>query len=275
MTAAELAVYDFDDALQWDDGGGLHRRVAPKPPKCHAAVRSADRVIAGNDTLADWATGLCQDVVVIPSCVDPAGYQRKTSYSLADPPLLIWVGSPSTERYLRLISTPLLDFHRRSGARLRLVSGADASLGPLDVMIDRVQWRRDRVGGLLAGADVAIAPLADGPYERGKCAYKIIEYAATGLPVIGSPVGANELALKRFGGYAPSVHDDWSGALDDLVSMSANARRRLGEVARRAVEEHYSFSSWSIAWTDAVGLGGFRARRPDQMGIEDRLFSPT
>jgi hypothetical protein len=57
--------------------------------------------------------------------------------------------------------------------------------------------------------------------------------------------------------------------------MSANARRRLGEVARRAVEEHYSFSSWSIAWTDAVGLGGFRARRPDQMGIEDRLFSPT
>ncbi|MDX2505427.1 MAG: hypothetical protein QNL62_13260 [Gammaproteobacteria bacterium] len=30
-------------------------------------------------------------------------------------------------------------------------------------------------------------PLADTPWERGKCGYKFIQYMACGLPVVASP----------------------------------------------------------------------------------------
>lgn len=254
LSAAEFAIYDFDDALQWDVGGGLARRVAPKPRKCRFAVRSAARVIAGNDVLADWASAFSRDVVMIPSCVDPSSYPRKRFYTLHDPPLLVWVGSPSTERYLRLVEQPLLEIHRRTGARIRLVSSGAASLGPLDVMVDRERWTRHGMGKLLTGCDVALAPLADGLYERGKCAYKILEYAATGLPVVGSPVGANRLALHRTGGTAATRSDDWGEAVLALFSTSADNRMRLGEKACEGVERHYSFAAWSSSWLGAVGL---------------------
>ncbi|MEX5707956.1 glycosyltransferase [Parafrankia sp. FMc6] len=255
LSAAEFAIYDFDDALQWDVGGGWARRVAPKPRKCRFAVRSADRVIAGNDVLADWASAFSRDVVMIPSCVDPSSYSRKRVYDLNDPPLLVWVGSPSTEQYLRLVEQPLLEINRRTGARIRLVSSGTTSLGPLDAMVDREQWTRHGAGQLLTGCDVAIAPLADGLYERGKCAYKILEYAATGLPVVGSPIGANRLALHRTGGTAATRSDDWSEALLALLSTSAENRMRLGEKAYQGVAQNYSFSAWSSSWLSAVGLG--------------------
>ncbi|WP_322779111.1 glycosyltransferase [Frankia sp. Cas4] len=254
LSAARLGIYDFDDALQWDSGGGWTRNIIPKPAKCIAAVRAADRVVAGNDVLADWAAGFSRDVVMIPSCVNPEAYTRKNLYTLSDPPLLGWVGSPSTERYLRLVERPLLELHLRTGVRFRIVSAGAASLGALDVMVERVPWRQLDVSRHLAEMDVAIAPLDDGPYERGKCAYKILQYGASGVPVVGSPVGANQLALQRLGGTAITEPGDWFDAIYTLLTMSAAKRAQIGEHANLAVREHYSFASWESRWRSAVGL---------------------
>ncbi len=254
LSAADFGVYDFDDALQWDFGDTWIRRIVPKPTKCIAAVLAADRVVAGNDILADWASGFNRDVVMIPSCVDPAAYIRKHSYILSDPPVLGWVGSPSTERYLRLVADPLLELHRRTGARLRIVSAGAASLGSLDLMVERIPWTKAAVGRLLVDMDVAIAPLDNGPYERGKCAYKILQYGASGVPTAGSPVGANQLALDRLGGTAITRADDWFDAILTLLAMSVSERSAIGERSRGAVQRHYSFDTWASRWRSAVGL---------------------
>ena len=68
LRSADFAVYDFDDALEWDWGeGSLVRRLAPKPPKALTAMEHAGRVIAGSPVLADWASEHSRDVVLIPS----------------------------------------------------------------------------------------------------------------------------------------------------------------------------------------------------------------
>ena len=70
VRSAGFSVYDFDDALNVDVGEGPRwRRLAPKAAKVEAAVRAVDRVVAGNEVLADWASSLARDVVVVPSCV--------------------------------------------------------------------------------------------------------------------------------------------------------------------------------------------------------------
>ena len=252
MRHAAHGVYDFDDALFHDVGSGVRRRFS-KAVKCREAAVAADRVIAGNEYLADWASGLNDSVTVIPSCVDPTRYTVKTTWDLGEVPRLLWMGSGSTEQFLQSIAGPLLRVNEILGARLTVVSAlSDRSLGELDRMVDRVAWTADGFAHMLALGDVGIAPLDDTDYARGKCAYKLIQYAASGLPVVGSPVGANTLALRRFDGLAPETDDEWVDALLLSLSEPASQREARARAGLAAVGEWYSFDRWKATWRDVV-----------------------
>ena len=252
---AAHGVYDFDDALFHDQS--TIRRLLGTQDKCRRAVEAADVVIAGNDYLANWADGHSKDVRVIPSCIDPRDYAPKTQWSIdRDAPRLVWLGSPATEQYVAQIVPALLEVHRRTGVLLTLISGPadNPALEPLGQMLRRVPWSMETFASDLASADVAIAPLDDSQYSRGKCAYKLLQYAASGLPMVGSPVGANDLALQRFHGLAPANPGAWADAISELLNESAELRADRAAHARAAVEHHYSFRAWQHAWSAAVGL---------------------
>jgi glycosyltransferase involved in cell wall biosynthesis len=255
ISSAELSVYDFDDALQWDWGATRVRRIAPKAPKALAAVSTADRVVAGNPVLAEWAADHSRDVVVIPSCVAPDRYRRKRDYSLSDPPRLGWIGTASSEGYFEVAAEALREVHRRTGARLTLIGPLRPTLGDLEQFIDRVPWSEAAQYERLAEFDVCLAPTPDEPYERGKCGYKILQYAAAGTPVIASPVGVNREILARLGMPAPELPRDWTDAILELLSLPRDARAALGERAREVVGRHYSFDAWLPRWRASMGLG--------------------
>jgi glycosyltransferase involved in cell wall biosynthesis len=255
LSSSELAVYDFDDALQWDWGaGGRLRRLAPKAPKAFMAVRHADRVIAGNPVLAEWASLHNDDVVVIPSCVSPASYRQKTDYRVSEPPRLGWIGSPQNERYLELVAPALCEVHRRTGARLTLISTERPTLGDLESIIDRVRWSEATQHATLAEFDLGIAPLADDPHTRGKCGYKLLQYAAAGTPAVASPIGVNREILSRLGLPAAGDGAEWIDAILDLLNKSAAARATLGRRAREMTQLHYSYDAWLPRWKEAVGI---------------------
>jgi glycosyltransferase involved in cell wall biosynthesis len=255
LRGSALGVYDFDDALFHDQSP--IRRLLGTQDKCRRAVAAADVVIAGNDYLGNWAESHGKDVRVIPSCVDPCDYEPKTQWSISgDAPLLVWLGSPATERYVAQIGPALLEVHRRTGASLTLISGPDdnPALAPLRHMLRRVPWSIETFASDLTSADVAIAPLDNSPYSRGKCAYKLLQYAASGLPVAGSPVGANDLALQRFHGLSPSTPGGWIDALCELLNESAGRRAERAARGLEAVEHHYSFGAWKDEWLKALGI---------------------
>jgi len=252
---AAHGVYDFDDALFHDQS--RIRRLLGTQDKCRRAVVAADVVIAGNDYLANWAQDHNKDVRVIPSCIDPRDYVPKTQWSITnDAPSLVWLGSPATEQFVAHIAPALLEVHQRTGALLTLISGTSGNpaLEPLRHMLRRVPWGIETFAADLASADVAIAPLDDSLYSSGKCAYKLLQYAASGLPVVGTPVGANDLALQRFDGLAPSTHGGWTDALTQLLNESAARRAGRAAQGREAVEHHYSFKAWKDEWLEAVGI---------------------
>jgi glycosyltransferase involved in cell wall biosynthesis len=251
LTAAGRGVYDVDDAL-YADTGGLRHRLWSAPRVWQQAVRAADVVIAGNEILAERATLDGADVVIIPSCVEPDDYRQKTDFERREVPRAIWIGSPSTEHHLSLIEDSLLTLHRTRGLRLTVVSAGSASLGGLDAMVDRISWSPLTFADLLCDADVGIMPLFDTEFSRGKCAYKLLQYAAAALPVVGSPVGTNAAVLADLGGAAPA-REEWVDAVAAVIDGSAAARTRLGRLARAGVEESYSFTAWEERWRAAVG----------------------
>jgi hypothetical protein len=253
LKSAEVGIFDFDDAIF--EPGGFSRRVFRSADKADSLVRAADVVIAGNEYLATWAEERNVNVHLVPSCVEVGHYLPKEEWEIDAPPVIGWMGSPSTEPYLLGIADALQRVHDLTGATLRIVSGPDTGrLAPLDHLIDRTSWDPTSFPAELAKFDVAIGPLPDTPFAHGKCAYKLLQYAATGLPMVASPIGANALALARFEGLAATTDADWVTALMDILSSGTAARALQGRTALQAVRSYYSFESNRDAWISAVGL---------------------
>jgi glycosyltransferase involved in cell wall biosynthesis len=218
------------------------------------AVRDADLVIAGNDYLAEAAARLNPEVEVIPSCVDPSSYPMKQSYALGAVPRLVWIGSPGNESFLDVAAPALIEVNRLTGARLTLISGGGRSLGRLTHMTDRVTWDGVNSHQVLASADCGIMPVPDNPYTRGKCAYKLLQYGATGLPIVASPVGVNAEVTQQLHGLAATDAESWTRALMDILGEGEAGRRARGAAARRTVEERYSFAVWRPVFLRALRL---------------------
>ena len=251
LRRAANGVYDFDDALWYSAATGA-RALGSKSRIWHSSVDAADHVIAGNSYLAEAAAKINANVTIIPSCIEPSAYRPKAQFDLSAQPRAIWLGSPSTEKYLIDIDEALLHEHRRSGLRLTVISRGDRTLGRLDPMIDRVDWTLDGFAADLGKADFGIMPLPDDPWTRGKCAYKLLQYAATALPIIGSPTGANAEVLSSLGGLSPVSVDEWSDALSELVVAPTAERVRLGALALAGVTEHFSYNRWANTWRSVV-----------------------
>lgn len=250
LANSEYGVYDYDDAVMLDRAGGLRKPWAGSSV-WKRAVASADLVLAGNDYLADHAAGLNKNVAVVPSCVRHEDYKVKESYEI-DKPEIIWIGSPSTEKYLVDIAPALLEAHDKTGARLKVVSSGAAALGSLDRIVERVDWSIDSFTSILSNADLGIMPLPDDEWSRGKCAYKLLQYGAAGLPVMGSPVGANVDFLNLCGAEGPVTLGDWADAMVSFFAKSDDQRAMLGGLARDAVVSNYSYEAWEEVWRRLV-----------------------
>jgi hypothetical protein len=257
LRRAQLGVYDIDDGLPWDDGrlpglGRWWKRPFPRALVAERAARAADRVIVGNDVLAEWASTRAAEIVVIPTCVEPDDYEVRTAWHLdGRPPTIGWIGSPATEPYLHDIAESLAHVHRRTGARLEVISGPGTNPPAMAPFAARSAWTPESTRRIAAW-DVGIMPLRDGVYERAKCGYKLLQYAASGVPAVGSPVGINRQLLTEMDAPAASSPDEWVESLVELLSEPAGRRRQR---ARRGLElaARYSYAAWESTWVSAVG----------------------
>ena len=109
----------------------------------------------------------------------------------------------------------------------------------LDLPARFLTWSEDAEAEVVKGFDIGIMPLPDDPWSRGKCAYKLIQYMAAGLPVVASPVGMNRQVVEPgINGFLATGTEDWRTALASLAA-DPDLRRRMGEAGRQRVRERY------------------------------------
>jgi glycosyltransferase involved in cell wall biosynthesis len=227
-------VYDFDDALWLFDRGA-----------CARFCRRADRVIAGNAFLADFARRHSDRVSVVPTVVDTDRF-RPVPHT-GTPPLVGWIGSPSTFPYLAPLLPALDALGQRRRFRLRIV-GAPEPVRLQHVEVEQPPWSADSEPRLFAELDVGLYPLRDDVWSRGKCGLKSIQYMSCGVPHVASPVGV-----------VPEIGDDGRTALfardprafcDQVVRLldDATLRERMISSGRARIVEAYSLQAWSRKW---------------------------
>jgi glycosyltransferase involved in cell wall biosynthesis len=236
-------VIDFDDAWYLRYASHPNRLVRViLGRKLDTLLADASVVTTGSPELTKWATASgAAHVVQMPSSVD---IDRYPVLPLPEGPFTIgWMGTPSNVSYLKLIAEPLRHLQRVYGARVRVMGGDQFSIP--GVSFDHIPWREDTEARELAACHVGVAPLLDGPWERGKCGYKLLQYMAAARPCVASPVGPNpSIIVPGKTGFLADRPEEWISALTGLAADRERART-LGLAARQRAEAMYSLQDYA------------------------------
>jgi glycosyltransferase involved in cell wall biosynthesis len=232
-------VLDYDDAIfhNYDlHASAWVRRLLGR--RIDRLMEGAHLVIAGNDYLAQRARDAGASwVEVLPTVIDLNRYSPQLLHrDQARVPHIVWIGSPSTVKYLAALEAPLAALAKRLAFKLRVIGGTLEIPG---VDVECLQWTEESEVQLIADCDVGIMPLSDSPWERGKCGYKLIQYMACGLPVVASPIGVNmQIVRDSVNGFLAASPNSWVVKLEQLL-LDPALRQTMGRAGRQRVETEF------------------------------------
>ena len=242
-TKGRALIYDFDDAIFLPNHGGTHQWVGflKYPQKVSQILRMSTQVITGNEYLADYARGYNKRVNVIPTSIDTTKFVPLPRPNPNGPtlPLVGWIGSHSTARYLQSLLPVLARVATTHPFRLYVVGSATpVRAAGLEVL--QVPWALSREVEDFQRCDVGVYPLWDDDWCRGKCGFKAIQFMACGVPVVASAVGVNqEIIRDGVNGFLARTQEEWVEKFRRLLT-DPPLRKRMGEAGRQTIEERYS-----------------------------------
>ena len=234
-------IVDYDDAIfhNYDLSSSKIVRFILRN-KIKRVMRYAKVVIVGNDYLYQYAIKCNENVYKIPTVVSYDLYNIVKGKKEDDVFTIGWIGSPTTSYYL----LPLIDVFREiqnPHIKFRFI-GVDNKIREYfeGLSVDWVEWNPETEIADIKSFSVGIMPLDDSPWSRGKCGFKIVQYMACGIPVVASPVGANnEIVIKDFNGFLAKTNDDWFTYLNKL-SQDIDLQKKMGKAGFSTFKNNYS-----------------------------------
>ncbi|UCC21670.1 MAG: glycosyltransferase family 4 protein, partial [Planctomycetota bacterium] len=227
-------IYDLDDAVMYspttpESNKSSHFRLFRRTAKL------ADMIIAGNLYLAEYARKSNSNVEVVPTGLDINAYKLQTDAKKDGKIRLVWIGSSSTLNYLAEIKPALEEIGARfDNVVLRII--ADDFFDLRNMKVEKRLWAEESRAAELATSNIGLAPLPDNHFTRGKCGFKILEYAAAGLAVVASAVGINaEYVCDGVTGFHAINALQWIDKISELVENPV-LRRTMGREGQTNVK---------------------------------------
>jgi glycosyltransferase involved in cell wall biosynthesis len=256
VRTCKRVILDVDDALHISDkpSSRLIPRLLRDNGKFARMAHSYSAVVCGSRNLADYYSQYSPNVSVVPTAVDPdryAGITREPS-----PVVRIgWVGTPLNRYHVEILGPALTKLARQRRFELILV-GLNEPLDWRLPAIRYIEWNLQEELKFFSQFDIGVMPLKDTAFARGKCAFKLIQYMAAGLPVVASPVGANcEVVQDGINGFLARTDAEWTSRLRQLIDDAA-LRERMGSNGRVVVRESYSAQGlWPVYSRIFTGVG--------------------
>jgi glycosyltransferase involved in cell wall biosynthesis len=221
-------IFSFDDAIMFNDKG---RQTRTHKIRFKRSLTKADSVIVGSEYLAQQARAYHKNINIIPLGLAISDYPAQIAKPQDGKIRLVWIGSTATLDYIKSI-TPVLQKLAGKYHNLVLRIICDTFIEIPGVTVEKIIWQAESRGQNLAQCDIGLAPLPDTPFTQGKCSFKVLEYSASGLPVVASPVGTNSDHIKDGQtGFLAVSHRQWCDKLSILIENS-ELRRQMGQKGR-------------------------------------------
>ncbi len=249
---AKKCIFDMDDAIfsyRNDRSRWLRCFVPDDFPKFF--LRRCNRVLVANEYLLEYARKHCQDVVIIPTCVDASEYPVDEKKYQSDGPVQIgWIGSPSTAVYLKIVEPVLQRLAQQVDFIFIVIGVTEYALK--GVKTRAAGWQRQTEIRDICSFDIGIMPLPDDEWTRGKSGTKILQYMAAGVPSIAADIGANKkIITDGVNGFLAGSEQEWFDKLILLIS-NVELRKKMGQNGRNSITDSYTISAWLNNWLSAI-----------------------
>ena len=230
---ARKIIYDFDDAVMYSEKSP-ERPSRKRMMSFQRTAKQADLVIAGNSYLAEQARKHNSNVKILPTGLNISDYTVCAKPGNNGKIRLVWIGSKSTLSYLAEIRPALEEIGSRfRNVILRIIS--DKFFDLRNIQVEKRLWSEQTQAGDLAASNIGLAPLPDNLFTRGKCGFKVLQYAAAGLPVVASLVGVNsEYVRNGVTGFSATSISQWTDRIAELIT-NATLRETMGKAGKDMV----------------------------------------
>ena len=243
---------DLDDAihLMYAHASGWRRPLRDKLPR---VLARASLVLAGNRYLERYASAYTDRVLYFPTVVDTDRFIPGPREPAAHTPVVGWMGTPETVRYLGQIAPALEQASVRAPLSLMVV-GAEAPHASR-MRVFAKPWSEAEEAADLQSMDIGVMPLADDEWSKGKCSLKLLQYMSTGIASVTSPLAsAPEFVRDGENACFASTAEEWRDRVAELAASEAR-RAWIGERARAEVVANYSLRVWGPRMADALEWG--------------------
>jgi glycosyltransferase involved in cell wall biosynthesis len=240
--------FDFDDSIflfpSWAKAqkGTLENKEMER--KIHYLISRSSEVIVSNAFLQERVATLNPHVSVIPTPVDTTYYKPAKKNRDGRPVLIGWTGTSGNLYYLRGIMDVFEKlWEEGENFKLRIICNIPEQDYGIDMTKGYTEFRewklRDEIKNFNE-IDIGIMPLTDDDWTRGKAGFKILQFMASGIPIVASPVGVNsEIVIHEENGFLARTEEEWVRFLKGLIE-DGDLRDRMGENGRERIEKHYS-----------------------------------
>jgi glycosyltransferase involved in cell wall biosynthesis len=236
---AKKIIYDFDDAIMYRSSSAKNPYSLSRRIKFSYMVRRVDFVITGNQFLKSKVIPYNPHVEVIPTSIDLSHYNAKGRRRKGGPPIVGWLGSSSTLKYLKKLMPTLERLYRRyPHFQLKIVCDQFPESSTIPLIKQR--WSAETEQADLKSFDIGIMPLIDDLWSQGKCGLKILQYFGAGVPAVCTPVGINrDIVQDHVNGFWAQDERQWEDRLLTLI-REEGLRREMGLAGRKTVEDLYT-----------------------------------
>lgn len=242
-------IVDYDDAIfhNYDKSSNpfIRKFLGNKIAK---VMRYSGTVVAGNRYLADYASNSgAKNTKIIPTVIDLDRYPVKMN-SNSEKFIIGWIGTKTTfEKHLLPCREWIMKLQNQySDIHLHIVGiTQDMNLGK---NVKYITWTEETEVSEILKFDVGIMPLQNSAWEKGKCAYKLIQYAACGIPGVASDVGMNkDVCVDNITGFIADNNQQWIDYIT-LLKNDVNQRITMGKNSRLLVEQNYCLQVTADKW---------------------------
>lgn len=235
---------DYDDYV----GANYYKNKLKKiffKDKIKKLVKNAEIVTVGNKWyFEEFKTN---NLIYLPTVIDLDKYKNIKEKYESEKISIIWIGSMSSLKYLKLVENSLIKLSKKYSIKLKVIGGK-IELNELE--IEYIKWTDETEVQEILSGDIGIMPLSDTLWEKGKCGFKLIQYMACGLPVVASPAPANEeIIIEGENGYIAKTQEEWYQYLEELIS-DTDLRRKMGISGRKRIEENYTYQVWGSKYIE-------------------------
>jgi len=247
---SKVLVFDFDDAILYKDSNESTFYSSSRLGRFKHTLKFADLTITGNEYLKELSLPYANKTIVIPTGIDTQKYTATTTYGTS-PFTIGWIGSAPNLFYLKELIEPINELYK-SNKNFRLKIVCDDFIDGFNCPVEKKIWRSEDESHDIQSFDIGILPVLDDIWTKGKCALKLLQYMACGLPSIASASDVTSNIINNGqNGFLASSDSEWIEILT-LLLESHDKLKAIGTAARESIIGTYDTKTISSQYAEAL-----------------------